>query len=1652
MDCELEEVGCGLWLEEPQDGDTEILGNDLAQTLCPQPFGVVSVPQPSDVVPHMFSFGLIGDESFCKEENSGNDLCAPVSARVQVFSTKVSTFLDEPEQTCSKDAQWRDWAPLLVLLLSEMLNDDSIWWLLDSGASATVLSESSLKEFGVVSVNGSPDSDRYRAANGSAVTMRGVTELSVWMLLSNKSQDGRSRDWKKARLTALVGSICHNIMSTTVLCSTGWEFHQHGKGFSVKHKQTGMEMTECAYFAGCPWIRLHPDMDTERPSASQADMVVSSGEVGGELEQSVNPLSKAARNELEVHRSQGRTPFHPNCVECVRGRSVFSHRRRTEEGLQCEVQADFCFLNHRGEVLMDDQSVSSIKFLVLTEMVSNAVGYVVIGDDERGIGTDITTWIDAFGLTSDQNSIVFHTDSERAVSALVTRACSKHNFLVRKAAPQQHRSVGGAERCVRRLKESLAVLRADLNKDGVDIVFGPESVKEVLTYLALVQNHFGKSPESDYTPLETIAGRRLSKPVSALYGSTVLAELPDSVRFKSPNETRSIEAAFLHTGMDHGAQVQGFVRFEDELVLHRFTARNVGPVYPIAWNEELCPGLLIGSGSEVVPGSVPVVEGGGQGHEVIPMVPDAAAAGVPRESSASASSGQHVLAGRPSLKRGGEQSGEAIAPPTKHVRWDLPYSPVPSPSTPLDDGEQPVGVPEGHSSSSSSHVFPPTRSCPACSSGMEAPGIRHSAHCRRLRAKFDQEHGVQVDTPRLTEYRDRFKRPSETDVVDLEKSIKESKEELESELMISSLDMTCFETGVSVEFGHVAGAPLVSELLVDETVSSIQFDAPKKHENKKMPLGGAHVLVWAPDQVIDDSSLESLDPQLGFQGKQEEIANLEKLMGEAEVQTLKKNHPQARIIPSRWVCAKKSPTKVRTRIVAKDISKGSSARALGYSSPTPSCEALFLVIVIGATHDWRMRSLDISHAFMHSPLPSSNIVILRLPQSVSHLDGSVSFLWLGKALNGLRDASLHWLTLLGDTVKSQGLWSDELEPCLYQGEVFDNQGHSIGYAVLLVYADDILVVSSSAQAEESITAAIGRVVPTKVTGQILPSDQKGGKLTFIGRELMRHPGEKAVVVPVNPQYLEPAFKDFGIEKGTQAVPDIASLLEKQDAVSKKPLSPEGYQRFRKALGKLIWLGQTRSDLKLWLSLVGTQQATPTQSTEAALKAILQYLFWDRYTVLKIPSPEYHQIELEEHQSMVAYIHALSDASHAPYKFNARKGITGGVMMVNGGLVRSLAKQQQATALSSCEAEVYAVQTVAQESVALSNIIHRVFFGLHLIDEREMVEIVLESDSASAIQLVGGLDLPRRSRHIDIRLEWLRCKISDKQLRLKFRRGQSNVSDLFTKCLGINKDFLRHRTVLGFMDSVAPLQELLMLGQSFYVSAPAINCETGTGGNVAPAIGKFLFVEVCCEEFSNLRRACETSKIPYVGVFANMERSGVMNKLKEVIHGRRGQGLLVHVHVSTPCKTGSPLLRFVDKTELTNEEQREWEAIMKASLSYLELGDTISFELPKFNNIWGRPQTVKVLEKANITFEGIVMNLRQCGHYGNDGLPFSKKLVFASNSQEFCGSLNKRFNKCKCEKHAALTTISFTQTGIYSPILARGIINATKAAMKKETTV
>ena len=147
---------------------------------------------------------------------------------------------------------------------------------------------------------------------------------------------------------------------------------------------------------------------------------------------------------------------------------MFQHRRKKHDSIECEVQADFAFISQRGETSEHDTG-RNIKILVMTELLSGCVAFVVVNENKAQVQSLIEKWLDSFGLVSQQTSIILHTDDEVSVGELVGRASRHYLFQIRRAAPQQHRSIGGAERSVRKLKESLAVLRADLNRQGYDI-------------------------------------------------------------------------------------------------------------------------------------------------------------------------------------------------------------------------------------------------------------------------------------------------------------------------------------------------------------------------------------------------------------------------------------------------------------------------------------------------------------------------------------------------------------------------------------------------------------------------------------------------------------------------------------------------------------------------------------------------------------------------------------------------------------------------------------------------------------------------------------------------------------------------------------------------------------------------------------------------------------------------------------------------------------------------------------------------------------------------------------------------------------------------------------------------------------------------------
>ena len=145
--------------------------------------------------------------------------------------------------------------------------------------------------------------------------------------------------------------------------------------------------------------------------------------------------------------------------------------------------------------------------------------------------------------------------------------------------------------------------------------------------------------------------------------------------------------------------------------------------------------------------------------------------------------------------------------------------------------------------------------------------------------------------------------------------------------------------------------------------------------------------------------------------------------------------------------------------------------------------------------------------------------------------------------------------------------------------------------VIMAYVDDLLVATTSESALKTLMTALSAHVKVRETGRV---GLKGGHLRFLGRSIFRRPGSSALYMQVDPTYLDEAFAEFDLKKGSTTFPDLRPILEQEGS---QPLSAERHARFRRVLGRLSWYCQTRQDLLILVSMLGTGQAQPFETHE-----------------------------------------------------------------------------------------------------------------------------------------------------------------------------------------------------------------------------------------------------------------------------------------------------------------------------------------------------------------------------------------------------------------------------------------------------------------------
>ena len=413
-----------------------------------------------------------------------------------------------------------------------------------------------------------------------------------------------------------------------------------------------------------------------------------------------------------------------------------------------------------------------------------------------------------------------------------------------------------------------------------------------------------------------------------------------------------------------------------------------------------------------------------------------------------------------------------------------------------------------------------------------------------------------------------------------------------------------------------------------------------------------------------------------------------------------------RIIGSRWVLTSKTvegiENQCRARCVVQDVATGAqSAQNLGISSSTPSIEAFRSFLAAVQHFNLWLTSLDISTAFLHSELPVGARAIIRMPADVSFAADSYQpvCLDLYRAMNGLRIASKAWLNTCSRILKDNaGLIKCPSEQTIMAGVTNPSGSPSI----VLVYVDDLLVASLSQKGMEDVRKALEESLKVKITGAITNSSKEGGRIMFLGREIIRPNRSDQLFVRVPPSYLEDLFvhEPFCMDlKASPIPPDLLVLLEKgfRDPDSVIPLSEEAASRYKKIIGKLSWWCQSRPDHARFISLLATGQSQPTNIHENMLRRYLRFVRSNAHLFHRFPS---------ESTSIPFYdgLIGVSDASWGSSDFEKRRSVSGGLLYWKGSVVKGFSRLQGCITLSSCEAEVVSVCQTSQECLGLGHLV------------------------------------------------------------------------------------------------------------------------------------------------------------------------------------------------------------------------------------------------------------------------------------------------------------------------------------------------------------
>ncbi|KAL1194230.1 Retrovirus-related Pol polyprotein from transposon RE1 [Cardamine amara subsp. amara] len=398
---------------------------------------------------------------------------------------------------------------------------------------------------------------------------------------------------------------------------------------------------------------------------------------------------------------------------------------------------------------------------------------------------------------------------------------------------------------------------------------------------------------------------------------------------------------------------------------------------------------------------------------------------------------------------------------------------------------------------------------------------------------------------------------------------------------------------------------------------------------------------------------------------------------------------------------------------------------------------------VAAAREWELTQMDVHNAFLHGDLKEE--VYMQLPPGFRSGDKNL-VCRLRKSLYGLKQAPRCWFAKFRSALIGYGFKQSYSDYSLFTMK----KGTAELY--VLIYVDDLIVGGNDFKANSDFKAYLGECFHMKDLGSLK---------YFLGIEVARN---KNGIFMSQRKYTLDIITETGL---LGAKPATFPIEQHQTlGLAEGPLLPDP-ERYRRLVGRLIYLLATRPDLTYVIHVLSQFMKSPrTDHMEAALRVV-------RY----LKGTPGQGVVFRSNCDLKIHGWTDSDWSGCPL---TRRSVSGWFVTLGDSPISWKTKKQDSVSASSAEAEYRGMANAVRELRWL----RRVLTDLGVTHHGPMD---LYCDNQAAIYIAANPVFHERTKHVENDCHIVREAVQEGTIVTPKVSSKNQLADILTKALG-RRDF------------------------------------------------------------------------------------------------------------------------------------------------------------------------------------------------------------------------------------------------------------------------